>query len=109
MIFAGKHNKHMLTLFLVLLGAVIIISAFGGSIKTQEHFWEDITENKLKPEDPSKHNESLPTLPVPPTQTTNIPEINNSQIPTISPEISKKEDSKITIEPFQGSMFAGAY
>jgi hypothetical protein len=100
MILTGKHNKHMLKLFLVLLGAVIIISAFGGGIKTQENFWEDNQpENPDKLEEPPKLEESqtLQSLPIPPSSDTN----------DLVSDL-KKED-KVTIEPFQGSMFAGAY
>jgi hypothetical protein len=115
-----KYNKSMLKLFLILLGLIIFTSAFGGSIKIKENFWEELNNNQNNfNNDQNNFNNDQNDLNKP---LDNIPNESSTSIdsaePLIQPHIpnepnknnNNKElpiESKETIEPFQGSMFSG--
>ncbi len=107
----SKYNKNMLTLLMILLFALVITSAIGGSIKVTENFWEDMQtdENPENLEITKETTTVVETPVVPPVITTKV-------APTTADKMKVKENivkdsadmtGDGSIEPFQGNMFAG--
>jgi hypothetical protein len=106
---------------MVLLFALVITSAIGGSIKVTENFWEDV-------QNPEIDHLTKPPMVAPTTdnvdKTNSVPSMNvpvtpSTQIQT-APTTDQKKDvqsnimhnnadmtGETTIEPFEGNMFAG--
>ncbi len=112
----SKYNKSMLKLFLILLGLITITSAFGGGIKITENFWEELNNDQTGSNENINNTESEENVISKSKENTNNELSNNtSEVNTNIPnEPNKNKDIEVpiktskVIEPFQGSVFAGA-
>ncbi len=110
----SKYNKSLLKLFLILLGLIIFTSALGGGIQVSENFWEDIEKEENSEEEFSENSQENSS-----SSENNSNSETDKNVKELTKEVNEpkkgveeleiKDKVKESIEPFQGSVFAGTF
>ena len=95
--------NNLLMLFVILMVALTLVSAIGGSIKVKENFWEDIEKEESIGEQFT--DSTIKKVVVKEEQKEKKPEEKPEEKPVQKPVEKPVKESGV--EPFQGSMFAG--